>query len=115
LDRRKGRQTRLRGHNDVGLLRASIKAPRSRVRVLAKGHKEIARRHDRWGYAEVLAAIDDPKHERRADLSNWIDEGFGPTIVDADGRLEKSPRSQSDGLENRRPENHGRHNPRSSP
>lgn len=31
-----------------------------------------------WGYAELLEAIADPKHERHAELSEWIAEDFDP-------------------------------------
>lgn len=35
-----------------------------------------------WGYAETLAAIDDPGHERHADLVDWIEPGFDPAVAD---------------------------------
>jgi pRiA4b ORF-3-like protein len=35
-----------------------------------------------WGYAELLEAIHDPKHERYADLSDWIPENFDPSDAD---------------------------------
>src|SRR5712691_11217563 len=41
-----------------------------------------------WGYAELLAAIDDPKHERHAELKEWIEDGFDPKVVDADALAE---------------------------
>ena len=31
-----------------------------------------------WGYAEMLEAIADPKHERHAELTEWIDDDFDP-------------------------------------
>jgi hypothetical protein len=31
-----------------------------------------------WGYAEMLQAIADPKHERRAELTEWIGDDFDP-------------------------------------
>src|SRR6266545_344516 len=37
-----------------------------------------------WGYAEFLQAINDPKHERHAELSEWIGDDFDPDDVDAD-------------------------------
>src|SRR5271166_2834784 len=37
-----------------------------------------------WGYAELLAAIEDPTHERHADLGDWLPDDFDPSIVDAD-------------------------------
>jgi hypothetical protein len=37
-----------------------------------------------WGYAELLAAIEDAKHERHADLGDWLPNDFDPNIVDAD-------------------------------
>jgi hypothetical protein len=38
-----------------------------------------------WGYAEFLDAINDPKHERHDELSEWIGYHFDPSIVDLDG------------------------------
>jgi hypothetical protein len=37
-----------------------------------------------WGYAELLDAIKDPKHERHAELTEWIGEGFNPEAEDAE-------------------------------
>jgi len=37
-----------------------------------------------WGYAELLEAIKDPKHERHKDLTEWIGNDFDPDAVDAD-------------------------------
>ena len=37
-----------------------------------------------WGYAELLEAIHDPKHERHVDLSDWIPENFDPNDADTD-------------------------------
>jgi hypothetical protein len=34
-----------------------------------------------WGYAELLEAIGDPKHERHADLTEWIGDDFDPDAV----------------------------------
>jgi pRiA4b ORF-3-like protein len=31
-----------------------------------------------WGYAEFLGAIKDPKHERHAELTEWIGDDFDP-------------------------------------
>ncbi len=31
-----------------------------------------------WGYAEMLEAIADPKHERQAELTEWIGDDFDP-------------------------------------
>lgn len=31
-----------------------------------------------WGYAELLEAIHDPKHQRHADLKEWIPDDFDP-------------------------------------
>jgi hypothetical protein len=31
-----------------------------------------------WGYAEMLEAIADPKHERHAELTEWIADDFDP-------------------------------------
>lgn len=38
-----------------------------------------------WGYAEFLAAISDPDHERHAEFKEWIAEDFDPNIADANG------------------------------
>lgn len=35
-----------------------------------------------WGYAELLAAIGDPKHERHAEFKDRISDNFDPVIVD---------------------------------
>jgi hypothetical protein len=35
-----------------------------------------------WGYAELIEAIDDPAHERHAELADWIPGDFDPTIAD---------------------------------
>jgi hypothetical protein len=37
-----------------------------------------------WGYTELLAAIEDPKHERHADPSDRLPDDFDPNIVDTD-------------------------------
>jgi hypothetical protein len=37
-----------------------------------------------WGYAELLDAINDPKHERHAELTEWIGAGFNPETDDAE-------------------------------
>ena len=37
-----------------------------------------------WGYAELLEAIKDPKHERHAELTEWIGDGFDPDADDAE-------------------------------
>jgi hypothetical protein len=39
-----------------------------------------------WGYAELLAAVDDPKHERHANLGDWIEGGFDPKVANIDAR-----------------------------
>jgi hypothetical protein len=36
-----------------------------------------------WGYAEFLAAIRDPQHDRHVEFSDWIDDDFDPHSVDA--------------------------------
>jgi hypothetical protein len=35
-----------------------------------------------WGYAELLEAIHDPKHERHAELNDWIPDNFDPNDAD---------------------------------
>jgi hypothetical protein len=42
-----------------------------------------------WGYADLLQAIDDPKHERHAELKDWIGDDFDPKTVDADRLAEE--------------------------
>ncbi len=37
-----------------------------------------------WGYAEMLEAIKDPKHERHNELVEWIGDDFDPNADDAD-------------------------------
>ncbi len=39
----------------------------------------------RWGYAELIEAINNPKRDRHAELSDWIEDGFDPNVADADG------------------------------
>ena len=35
-----------------------------------------------FGYAELLEAIRDPKHERHAEMTEWIENDFNPDLVD---------------------------------
>ena len=42
-----------------------------------------------WGYAELLAAIDDPKHERHAEFKEWISDDFDPVVVDIEWLTEE--------------------------
>lgn len=37
-----------------------------------------------WGYAEMLEAINEPKHERHDEFREWIGDDFDPNLVDAD-------------------------------
>lgn len=37
-----------------------------------------------WGYMELLEAIKDPKHERHAELTEWIGDNFDPNADEAD-------------------------------
>ena len=37
-----------------------------------------------WGYAELLAAIKDPRHERHAELTGWIGDHFDPNANKAE-------------------------------
>lgn len=41
-----------------------------------------------WGYAELLDAIKNPKHERHAELSEWIGRDFDPDAADPEGLTE---------------------------
>ncbi|HEY1544022.1 MAG TPA: plasmid pRiA4b ORF-3 family protein [Xanthobacteraceae bacterium] len=40
-----------------------------------------------WGYAELLDAIKDPKHERHAELTEWIGDDFNPNADDAEALI----------------------------
>src|SRR6266567_3281083 len=42
-----------------------------------------------WGYADLLQAIDDPQHERHAELKDWIGGDFDPKTVDTDRLAEE--------------------------
>jgi hypothetical protein len=42
-----------------------------------------------WGYAEFVDAINDPKHERHAEFSEWIGDDFDPDTVDTDWLAEE--------------------------
>jgi hypothetical protein len=52
-----------------------------------------------WGYVDFLAAIADPRHERHAELSDWIGGAFDPDAFDlaamnrALARLAPKPRT----------------------
>jgi hypothetical protein len=35
-----------------------------------------------WGYAELLAAIGDPTHERHEEIMDWIGDPFDPEAFD---------------------------------
>jgi hypothetical protein len=37
-----------------------------------------------WGYADLLVALRDPKHERHAEFKEWIAEDFDPAVVDTE-------------------------------
>jgi hypothetical protein len=37
-----------------------------------------------WGYAELLEAIKDPKHERHAEIMEWIGDDFDPNADQAE-------------------------------
>ena len=36
-----------------------------------------------WGYTEFLDAIGNPKHERHAEVKEWLADDFDPNLVDA--------------------------------
>jgi hypothetical protein len=42
-----------------------------------------------WGYAELLAAIGDPKHERHTEFKEWISDDFDPVVVDIERLTEE--------------------------
>jgi hypothetical protein len=67
------------------------------------------------GYAEFLAAMGDPKHERHDDLADWIDEDeFNPNLSMPIGSPITSPRSPNTGHENLPPSGHAAADPRPS-
>ena len=37
-----------------------------------------------WGYSEMLEALEDPGHERRAEILEWLGEDFDPNSFDAE-------------------------------
>ncbi|MCC6779305.1 MAG: plasmid pRiA4b ORF-3 family protein [Hyphomicrobiales bacterium] len=37
-----------------------------------------------WGYAELLEALADPRHERHRELKDWLEDEFDPNVVDVD-------------------------------
>lgn len=37
------------------------------------------------GYAELLEAINDPNHDRHAELSEWVADDFDPNVIDIEG------------------------------
>jgi hypothetical protein len=39
------------------------------------------------GYAELLEAITDPKHERHAELAEWVRDDFDPEVDDAEALI----------------------------
>lgn len=41
-----------------------------------------------WGYAELLEVIKNPKHERHAELTEWIGDNFDPDAVDTESLTE---------------------------
>jgi hypothetical protein len=41
-----------------------------------------------WGYAELLEAIGDPKHERHAEFKEWVADDFDPHLVNGDALAE---------------------------
>lgn len=42
-----------------------------------------------WGYPDFLEAIADPKHERHAELTEWIGGAFDPNAVEAEAHAEE--------------------------
>ena len=47
-----------------------------------------------WGYAEFLEAIKDPKHERHAELTEWIGDDFDPDADETEWLTARSRRSR---------------------
>ena len=37
-----------------------------------------------WGYAELLAALRDPNHERHTEFKEWVADDFDPAVVDTE-------------------------------
>ena len=66
-----------------------------------------------WGYAEFLEAIDDPKHERHAELKEWTADDFDPNVVDTDGLAEEVAALAKRWSGNLRPSVHAVSDPRS--
>jgi hypothetical protein len=42
-----------------------------------------------WGYAEFVEAMNDPKHERHAEFTEWMGDNFDPNIIDTDWLAEE--------------------------
>jgi hypothetical protein len=42
-----------------------------------------------WGYAELLEARSNPRHERHAEASDWFEAGFDPELVDMEWLIEQ--------------------------
>ena len=48
-----------------------------------------------WGYAELLAAIKDPKHERHGELTEWIGDDFDPDADASELTAQVAPLAKS--------------------
>ena len=42
-----------------------------------------------WGYAEFVEAMNDPKHERHVEFTEWMGDNFDPNIIDTDSLAEE--------------------------
>jgi pRiA4b ORF-3-like protein len=51
------------------------------------GKSRIMRCCDPFGYVELLDAIADPKHERHAELTEWVGDDFDPEVVQAEALI----------------------------
>jgi len=40
-----------------------------------------------WGYAEMLEAIKDPKHERHDEICEWLADDFDPHLIDIEALI----------------------------
>jgi hypothetical protein len=38
----------------------------------------------RWGYAELIEALEDSEHERHDEMRRWVGDDFDPYVLDAD-------------------------------
>jgi Plasmid pRiA4b ORF-3-like protein len=68
-----------------------------------------------WGYAELIEAIKDPKHERHDELTEWIGDDFDPHADQAEWLTAKSMPSPRNGPASPQANSRDAPNPRPSP